>query len=63
MKKLSVFAAICIVCVLVAAAPLAVACIDNIVYTCKTLRLTNGKVVENDLADHYMLTASFKTLA
>lgn len=39
------------------------ACIDNIVYTCKTLRLTNGRVVENDLSDHYMLTASFETLA
>lgn len=63
MKKPSVFAAICIVCVLVAAAPLAVACIDNIVYTCKTLRLTNGRVVETDLSDHYMVTASFKTLA
>lgn len=37
--------------------------IDNIIYTCKTLELTGGEVVETDLSDHYMLTASFKTLA
>ena len=37
--------------------------IDNIIYTCKTLQLTGGEVVETDLSDHYMLTASFKTLA
>ena len=37
--------------------------IDNIIYTCKTLQLTGGEVVETDLSDHYMVTASFKTLA
>ena len=37
--------------------------IDNIIYTCKTLELTGGEVVETDLSDHYMVTASFKTLA
>ena len=37
--------------------------IDNIVFTCKTLQLTGGEVVETDLSDHYMVTASFKTLA
>ena len=37
--------------------------IDNIIYTCKTLELTDGKVVATDLSDHYMVTASFKTLA
>lgn len=37
--------------------------IDNIIYTCKTLELTGGEVVETDLSDHYMITASFKTLA
>lgn len=37
--------------------------IDNIIYTCKTLELTGGEVVETDLSDHYMVTASFETLA
>ena len=37
--------------------------IDNIIYTCKTLELTDGEVVATDLSDHYMVTASFKTLA
>lgn len=37
--------------------------IDNIIYSCKTLELTDGAVVSTDLSDHYMVTASFKTLA
>lgn len=37
--------------------------IDNIIYTCKTLEFTGGEVVATDLSDHYMVTASFKTLA
>lgn len=37
--------------------------IDNIIYSCKTLELTDGEVVATDLSDHYMVTASFKTLA
>lgn len=37
--------------------------IDNIIYTCKTLELTDGEVAKTDLSDHYMVTASFKTLA
>lgn len=37
--------------------------IDNIIYSCKTLELTDGEVVATDLSDRYMVTASFKTLA
>lgn len=37
--------------------------IDNIIYSCKTLELTDGEVVATDLSDHYMVTASFETLA